>query len=401
VATAGDVNGDGYSDVIVGAYSYDNGQLDEGRAFVYHGSVEGLSMAAAWTAESDQIDVEFGNSVASAGDVNGDGFSDVIVGAHFYNNGQSNEGWAYAYPGSAAGLSTTAAWTAESDQGGARFGWSVAAAGDVNGDGFSDVIVGAHEYDNGLIDVGRAFVYYGNERDGLDRIPRQARTDDSAPISLLGASDSESAFRVKALGRTAAGRGQIRLQLEVKPIGLPFDGSGLTTGAVLDTGAPSPGIGSAVPLTELASGLAPETLYHWRLRIAADSPFFPGSPWLTLAGNNRTEGDLRTAETVTAVEGISAPAARLLLLEPVRPNPLRAQGEIAYTLTGAGRVRLAAYDVAGRQVAVLTDGVQEGGRHFLRWDGRDAGGHLLPAGVYLLRLETVGRETSQKVVIAR
>ena len=57
VATAGDVNGDGYSDVIVGAYIYDNGQTDEGRAFVYHGSSSGLSSSADWTAESNQASV--------------------------------------------------------------------------------------------------------------------------------------------------------------------------------------------------------------------------------------------------------------------------------------------------------------------------------------------------------
>jgi hypothetical protein len=79
--TAGDVNGDGFSDIIVGAVVYDNGQTDEGRAFVYHGSATGVAMAAAWTAEGDQTNANFGYSVAAAGDLNGDGFSDVIVGA--------------------------------------------------------------------------------------------------------------------------------------------------------------------------------------------------------------------------------------------------------------------------------------------------------------------------------
>ena len=113
VATAGDVNGDGFSDVIVGALAYDNGQNEEGRAFVYLGSAAGLSTTAAWTAEGDQASAQFGHSVATAGDVNGDGFSDVIVGAYVYDNGRANEGRAFVYHGSAAGLSTTAAWTAE------------------------------------------------------------------------------------------------------------------------------------------------------------------------------------------------------------------------------------------------------------------------------------------------
>jgi len=85
----------------------------------------------------------------------------------------------------------------------------------------------------------------------------------------------------------------------------------------------------------------------------------------------------------------------------VRPNPLRASGEIEYMMPKAGRVRLAAYDVTGREVAVLTASVQEGGRHTARWDGRDTFGNALRAGVYLLRLETAGRVTSRKLVIAR
>ena len=48
------MNGDGYADVIVGALYYDNGQTDEGRAYVYHGSASGLSSTATWTAEGDQ-----------------------------------------------------------------------------------------------------------------------------------------------------------------------------------------------------------------------------------------------------------------------------------------------------------------------------------------------------------
>ncbi|MEW5988264.1 MAG: integrin alpha [Chloroflexota bacterium] len=162
VATAGDVNGDGYDDVIVGAVSYDNGQQDEGRALVYHGSAAGLSATANWTAESDQAYAYFGRSAAAAGDVNGDGYDDVIVGAYGYDNGQSLEGRAYVYYGSATGLSLTANWTAEGDQASAYFGYSVAAAGDVNGDSYDDVIVGAYEYTNGQTYEGRAYVYYGS-----------------------------------------------------------------------------------------------------------------------------------------------------------------------------------------------------------------------------------------------
>jgi hypothetical protein len=173
VATSGDVNGDGYTDVIVGAPYYDNGHGAEGRAYVYHGSASGLSTTPAWTAESNQGNARLG-SVATAGDVNGDGYADVIIGAYFYFAGQTREGAAFVYHGSATGLGPdgtpqNADWWVESNQYDAQLGGSVGTAGDVNGDGYADVIVGASLYDGAQTDGGVAFVYYGSATGlGLD-----------------------------------------------------------------------------------------------------------------------------------------------------------------------------------------------------------------------------------------
>jgi len=170
VGTAGDVNGDNYSDVIIGAPYYDNGQTDEGRAYVYHGSASGLSATPNWTAESNQDFAHFGYSVSTAGDINDDGYQDVIVGARLYSNGQVAEGGAFVYHGSASGLSITPNWTAESDQDHAHFGTSLGTAGDINGDGYSDVIVGVPDYDNDQTDEGQARVYMGSAS-GLSASP--------------------------------------------------------------------------------------------------------------------------------------------------------------------------------------------------------------------------------------
>ncbi len=159
VATAGDVNSDGYSDVIVGAYLYDGVQTDAGRVVVYHGSGSGLGATPAWTADGDQAGDGFGVSVATAGDVNGDGYSDIVIGACNCNNGRPGDGRAFVYLGSPSGLATTPVWTAQGNQAAVRFGVSVAPAGDVNGDGYADIVVGAHEQDVG---PGHAYLYLGS-----------------------------------------------------------------------------------------------------------------------------------------------------------------------------------------------------------------------------------------------
>jgi len=133
--TAGDVNGDGYSDVIVSAPYFDGGEADEGRVFVYLGSPSGLSEDPAWHAEPDLEGAAFGLTTAAAGDVNGDGYSDVLVGSWMYNNGQQAEGCAFLYLGSPSGPEATPAWSIEGNREVAAIGMSLATAGDVNADG--------------------------------------------------------------------------------------------------------------------------------------------------------------------------------------------------------------------------------------------------------------------------
>ena len=156
VAGAGDVNGDGYADVIVGAHGYSAGQPYEGAAFVFLGSASGIASGnpaiAAAQLESDLPFAGFGLAVASAGDVNGDGHADVIVGSFMGPTTQYGDGAAFVFHGGTAGIPdgnpATAATRLVPNQYDARF-YNVAGAGDVNGDGYDDVIVGAPQYDAG------------------------------------------------------------------------------------------------------------------------------------------------------------------------------------------------------------------------------------------------------------
>jgi len=165
VASAGDFNGDGYPDFIIGAQQAGY----EGKAFLYYG---GPSLDATpdvtLTGESTGSLTAFGASVASAGDVNEDGFDDVIVGAPWYPGGSSKPGRAYVFLGGAAPdavpdrVFTGAGFY---DQ----LGSVVGSAGDVNGDGHPDLFASAPNHNTAALNAGAIHVWLGGQ--GLDATP--------------------------------------------------------------------------------------------------------------------------------------------------------------------------------------------------------------------------------------
>src|SRR5262245_49502503 len=165
VAWVGDVNGDGYDDFLVGAFRYPE-IASVGQAYLYFGGPSIDSVADLVLPAPPGGAGWFGVSVASAGDFNGDGHPDFIIGAEQ----AGNEGKAFIYYGGPS-LDATPDFTLTGESTGAliAFGASVASAGDVNEDGFDDVIVGAPWYPGGNNKPGRAYVFFGG--DPADTVP--------------------------------------------------------------------------------------------------------------------------------------------------------------------------------------------------------------------------------------
>ena len=163
VAPAGDVNGDGFADVAVGL-PYWNSALHAGvgRVAIFHGSASGLSVAPVkfLTSPEPHVNQQFGFSVDTAGDVDNDGFDDLIVGAPRYSDGVfTARGAVWVYLGSASGLSSVFDTKLNSVAENGLFGWSVSTAGALDGDGYADVIVGAPQASG---TVGAALVHVGS-----------------------------------------------------------------------------------------------------------------------------------------------------------------------------------------------------------------------------------------------
>ncbi len=158
VSYAGDVNGDGFSDVICGAPNNDAGGSNAGRAYVFLGS-NPMNTTADMTLTGVAANDGFGNSVSGNGDVNGDGYSDVVSGAFGNDAGGSGSGSVYIFYGGAT-LDNTADVTLPG-MSGESFGYSVSLQGDLNGDGYSDLLAGAPNNDAAFSDAGRTYIYYG------------------------------------------------------------------------------------------------------------------------------------------------------------------------------------------------------------------------------------------------
>jgi Ca2+-binding RTX toxin-like protein len=179
VASAGDVNGDGYNDLFIGAPGADPHGDTEGSSYVVFGKAAGfgatfnlssLDGLNGFRIDGVAADDNSGFSASSAGDMNGDGFSDLIIGAYKADPNGAYSGAAYVVFGKAAGFGAVTELSSldgnngfqiSGDLAGDRAGTSVSAAGDVNGDGFDDIVVGVPFADFGGSASGSSYVIFG------------------------------------------------------------------------------------------------------------------------------------------------------------------------------------------------------------------------------------------------
>ena len=206
VSGAGDVDGDGHDDLLIGAPGHDEGGTQAGAAYLVLGPVTGtvdLSMAEAKLVGEERFDGVglLEGSVSGAGDVDADGHDDLLVGAVNHTDGGVTVGAAYVVLGPVSGtldLSFADAKLMSEAGSDAAAGWSVSGAGDVNGDGCADVLVGAPNADDGVDhQLGAAYLVLGPVSGTLDLSLADAKLVGEETSSFNGA------------GRDVAGAGDM------------------------------------------------------------------------------------------------------------------------------------------------------------------------------------------------
>ncbi|MCG8589720.1 MAG: FG-GAP-like repeat-containing protein, partial [Proteobacteria bacterium] len=152
ISGAGDVNNDGVLDIVVGIMDHVNGVVS-GTARV----ISGADGAILYNFHGDSAQDKLGTSVSGAGDVNGDGFADIIAGAPQDDNNGFNSGSAKVF----SGFDGSQLWEFNGEAAGDHLGYSVSGAGDVDQDGYDDVVVGAYGHDGSANNAGRVYVFSG------------------------------------------------------------------------------------------------------------------------------------------------------------------------------------------------------------------------------------------------
>jgi len=179
VSAAGDVNGDGIDDLLIGAWGADTNGTDSGSSYVVFGrstafastiDLSSLDGSSGFRLDGVSADDNSGHSVSAAGDVNGDGIDDLLIGAYRADTNGSNSGSSYVVFGRSTAFVSTINLSSLDGSTGFRLdgvttddrsGYSVSAAGDVNGDGIDDLLIGAYGADPNGSDSGSSYVVFG------------------------------------------------------------------------------------------------------------------------------------------------------------------------------------------------------------------------------------------------
>jgi len=379
----GDLNNDGHDDFAVGS-GESAGAVASGRVYVYSG-LDGTFLYSIESANPN-TDGTFGLALSSIDDLNGDGLKDLLIGSQETPDTLDRSGRAYVHSGSDGALIYTL--DSENPALNGKFGWSVADAGDVNGDGTHDIAVGSEEPFDGFSQSGRAYLFSGADGSYL--------YDVGSP-----APDFVDWFS-RAISSVGDINGDSRDDLL---IGAPFDDVGATLNAgqaYLVSGADGAILDSLATPNPQFEGLFGFSLVgNWNSSQLSDVDVMI-SAYRENIGSALNAGRIyRFRSMETSIERHEYLLPLTAALEQNYPNPFNPTTKIRWRVTSSGgkNVLLRIFDVMGRSVRTLVNEQSSVGVFEASWDGRDKNGNLMPSGVYLYQLKIGNSFTQSKKML--
>ena len=409
----GDINGDGYSDIIIGDPYYciggPFGIVAAGKIYVYFGGLK-FDTIPALTFSPGSWYYFFGQSICVAGDLNGDGFKDIVVGAP--NDDIDAHGRAYIYYGGSPMADTTAV-ILEGTEWFDSFGESVAGVGDVNKDGFGDILIGAPQGLKGRPYYGKAYLIYGGQNIRLSN--STCFVEDSTAYDQYGRivaglgdinGDSISDFGIMALNKVNIYIGGIQIDTIPKLTLHPRRDFGFIAGlGDLNKDGFNDFVAVSDSVRIYFGSISPDSVSDIIMRWA--------TPVCSLGRIDSNEYN----DIACAIGGGWDPRGKIYIysygfpdgvdeeylnppvhfkLEQNYPNPFNPETTIGFEITERSLVTLKIFDILGREIATLINEDKFPGNYTVRWNA--AG---MSSGVYFYRLKTKSSVLQKKMILTK
>lgn len=366
----GDINSDGYDDIAISDAYNSVKDMRVGRVYVFFG---GQTMHA----DPDLIlegEFEFnyfGSSIVS-GDLNNDGFSDIIIGAYQYER-IDHEGRLYIYDGSST-PDTIPDRVITGERHYQRLGAILAAAGDVNGDGYDDFMAGMPYYGNSPMGVSYVNIYHGGaDMDTIaDVVIEKITYGLGGSLSTAGDINNDGFDDILVGGNERLGRD---------------DASIYYGGASMDTDADIVIAGQGNWY-----GMDPSLAFAGDVNKDKHSDLLLGFPYSSAVGAGMGRACLYSSKLEnTAIFGIKDNPG-----STVYPNPFSSQATIKYHQSQKGMVKVKILNMSGQQIVTLTSGIQSAGYYTCTWHPQG-----LPDGVYFCTIETATTLKTVKMILQK